>query len=156
MNNGYDALRTRPLFAMRLSVDGFLTVGGPAGNERRVANVPGGSFEGARLRGEVLPGGSDWQTLRGDGAVLLDARIVLRTPDKALIAMTYAGVRRGAPEIMAQLGRGEPVDPAEYYFRITARFETSHPDLDWLNTIIAIGVGERLPEGPSYVLHEIL
>jgi hypothetical protein len=118
--------------------------------------VPGGSFEGLRLRGEVLPGGTDWQTVRSDGAVLLDARIALKTQDDALIAMTYAGIRHGSAEIMDQLGRGEPVDPTQYYFRIIARFETSEPTLTWLNSIIAIGIGERHREGPSYVVHELL
>jgi hypothetical protein len=150
------ALRAQPLFSMRLAVDGFIAVGGIDGEGRRIANVPGGSFEGPRLRGEVLPGGTDWQMVRGDGAVLLDARIILKTQEGALIAMTYAGIRHGSAEIMAQLGRGELVDPAQYYFRITARFETSEPALNWLNSIIAIGVGERHPEGPSYVIHELL
>jgi hypothetical protein len=30
--------------------------------------APGGSFEGERLSGEVLDDGSDWQTIRNDGA----------------------------------------------------------------------------------------
>ena len=151
-----NALQTRPLFTMQLAVDGFLMVGGPVGEARRIANVPGGSFEGARLRGTVLPGGTDWQMLCADGAVLLDARIVLQMEDGALIAMTYTGIRHGPPEVMAQLGRGENVDPARYYFRIVASFTTSDARFEWLNRMIAVGTGQRLPEGPSYTVHEIL
>jgi hypothetical protein len=150
------AVLTRPLFAVQLTVDGFLAVGGPEGHALRLANVQGGSFEGTRLRGKVLGGGTDWQTLRVDGTVLLDARIVLQTDSGALIAVTYKGVRHGPSEVMARLGRGERVDPASYYFRIVPSFATSDPTLDWLNRIVAIGTGQRLPEGPSYLVHEVL
>ncbi|NYT41440.1 DUF3237 domain-containing protein [Sphingomonas sp. R-74633] len=149
------ALDTRPLFEMRLAVDGLLTVGGPAGGERRVGNIPSGTFEGARLRGTVLPGGTDWQTVRTDGVIELDARIVLQTDDGALIAMIYSGLRHGPPEVMARLGRGETVDPAAYYFRTLPRFATADPRYAWLNRIVAVGIGHRLPEGPVYFVHEI-
>jgi hypothetical protein len=150
------ALGTRLLFTLHLSVDAPQTPGGPAGAERRVGNIPDGRFTGDRLAGTVLPGGGDWQTLRADGATLLDARILLRTDDNALIAMTYSGVRHGPPEVMARLGRGEEVDPAAYYFRIVASFATSAPRYEWLNRIVAVGTGHRLPAGPIYNLFEIL
>lgn len=149
-------LRTRPLFTLQVAVDPPYTPGGPAGAETRIGDIPGGRFEGERLSGTVLPGGSDWQTLRGDGSVLLDARIVLRTADEALIAMSYTGFRHGPAEVMAQLARGEEVDPAAYYFRILPRFSTSVPAYAWLNGIAAAGIGHRLPSGPVYSVFEIL
>ena len=36
---------------------------------------------------------------------------------KALINMTFQGLRHGPPEVIAALGRGEVVDPATYYYR---------------------------------------
>ena len=60
-----------------------------------VGVIEGGSFEGERLSGEVLAGGNDWQTIRSDGCVKLDVRIVLRTDDNTLIGMTYQGLRHG-------------------------------------------------------------
>jgi hypothetical protein len=149
-------LRTRPLFTMQVMVAPPYTPGGPAGAETRIGDVPDGRFEGERLSGTVLPGGSDWQTLRSDGSVLLDARIVLRTHDDALIAMSYTGFRHGPAEVMAQLARGETVDPTAYYFRILPRFSTSAPGYAWLNGVAAVGIGHRLPEGPVYNLFEIL
>jgi hypothetical protein len=149
-------LRSRPLFTMELSVGAFLTVGGPEGSARRIANVLGGTFDGDRMRGIVLPDGTDWQTLRGDGAVMLDARVVLKTHDGALIAMTYAGIRHGPPDVMARLTRGEHVDVESYYFRIAPTFATSEPRYEWLNRIVAVGTGQRLPGGPRYDVHEIL
>jgi len=149
-------LRSRPLFTMELAVSAFRMVGGPEGGGLRIADVPGGSFNGERLRGAVLADGTDWQTLRGDGAVLLDARLVLKTHDDALIAMTYIGIRHGPPEVMEKLSRGEYVDNGSYYFRITPAFRTSDPRYEWLNRTVAVGVGERLPAGPRYMVHEVL
>lgn len=149
-------LRSRALFTLELRVSTVMKVGGPEGSPRQVADVPGGSFKGERLRGAVLANGTDWQTLRGDGAIMLDARLVLKTHDDALIAMSYAGIRHGPPEVMARLARGEPVDSASYYFRISPVFATSDPRYEWLNRVVAVGTGERLPAGPRYEIHEIL
>jgi hypothetical protein len=55
----------------------------------------------------------DVETLRADGAMRPDVRLVLRTDDGALIFMHYAGVRHGMPEVMARIARGEVVPPAE-------------------------------------------
>jgi hypothetical protein len=69
-------VRTRPLFVMRLDVRKLLIVGATPGGFRRIGVVPGGSFEGERLSGEVLDGGSDWQTVRGDGSTTLNVRLI--------------------------------------------------------------------------------
>ena len=96
----------------------------PSGN-RRIGLVAGGPFQGERLRGSVLPGGADWIIVRSDGATTLDVRLVLETDDKALIGMTYRGLRHGPAAVMERLNRGEPVDPADYYFRTAIVFETA-------------------------------
>ena len=148
-------LKTQPLFVMNVAVGTVHAPGGPTGAERRIGDLTGGSFTGDRLSGVILSGGTDWQTLRSDGATLLDARVILRTDDDALIAMTYGGIRHGPPDVIARIARGEEPDPASYYFRITATFATSAPSYDWLNRIIAIGIGHRLAGGPVYNVFEI-
>jgi hypothetical protein len=150
------ALETRPLFVMRLNVRPVLDLGSTPAIHRRIGIVPSGRFEGDRVSGTVLEGGSDWQTLGADGSVLLDVRLVLRTDDGAMIAMTYRGVRAGPADILARLDRGEPVAPSDYYFRIGALFETSDARYGWLNRLVAAGTGHRLPTGPVYTLFEIL
>ena len=44
---------------------------------------------------------------------------------------------------MARLARGEAVAPYEYFFRTVMRFATSHPAWRPLNTVMALGVGQR-------------
>jgi hypothetical protein len=141
---------------MRLDVRKLQIVGATPGAFRRIGVVPGGAFEGERLAGTVLDGGSDWQTVRGDGATMLNVRLVLKTHDEALIGMTYQGVRHGAPEIVARIESGDMVDPASYYFRIAPSFETAAAQYDWLNRIVAIGIGHRRADGPIYSVFEVL
>jgi hypothetical protein len=149
-------VRSRPLFVMRLDVRKLQIVGATPGAYRRIGVVPGGSFAGERLSGEVLDGGSDWQTVRNDGATTLDVRLVLRTEDGALIGMNYRGIRHGPPDVVANIEKGAVVDPASYYFRINALFETASPKYDWINRVVAVGIGDRQADGPVYSVFEVL
>lgn len=149
-------IRTRHLFTLRLRVGGSQAIGVTPVGDRRIGLVEGGTFEGERLRGTVLPGGADWIIGRPDGAMVLDVRLVLHTEDGAMIGLTYRGLRHGPKDVMDRMARGEPVDPGSYYFRTVGSFETAAPRYEWLNRIWAIGTGERPPEGPVYDLHEVL
>ena len=149
------SVSTRPLFVMRLDVRPLQLIGATPGGVRRVGVVPGGVFEGERLSGQVLDGGSDWQSVRSDGSITLDVRLVLKTHDDALIGMTYRGLRHGAAEVMRRLDQGEAVDPADYYFRMLPMFDTAAPAYAWLNGIVAVGVGHRLASGPVYSVFEV-
>jgi hypothetical protein len=94
--------------------------------------------------------------MRPDGVTTLNVRVVLETDDKALIGMTYRGLRHGPPSAIERLARGEAVGPPEFYFLISVAFETASTKYDWLNRIIAIGTGQRPPEGPIYDIFEVL
>ncbi len=152
------SLGVRPLLAMRLQVDGPTILGRGPAHDRRIGIITGGQFDGPHegLSGTVLPGGSDWQTVRADGTWTLDVRLVLKANAGDLIGVTYRGYRRGPPEVLARLARGESVDPSEYYFRSTPLFETASERFAWLNGIVAVGIGHRFPDGPVYSLFEIL
>ncbi len=149
-------LRTRQLFVIQLEVRPLLQVGGPADAYRRVGIVSGGEFKGSRLSGDVLDGGNDWQTARADHSTKLDVRLPLRTHDGALICMTYGGIRSGDSQVLARFDRGEQVDPAAYYCRIAPVFETADRRYQWLNQLIAVGIGDRTEAGPFYNIFEVL
>jgi Protein of unknown function (DUF3237) len=148
-------LRTRPLFVLREQVPRLLVVGQTPNAFRRIGVIQGGSFEGERLSGEVVSG-NDWQAVRTDSCIKLDVRLVLRTTDGELIVMSYQCLRAGPPDVIEKMDKGESVDPRSYYFRMNPMFETSAPKYDWMNRIIAIGTGYRLPDGPIYSIFEVL
>lgn len=150
-------LKSRPLFDLSIALHPIQEIGRTPAGERRVIPVSGGHFNGERLNGTILPhAGSDLLLLRTDGAFQQDVRLTLRTDDGALILMTYRGVRHGSPEVNQRIARGEPVSPINYYLRIVPFFETAASDYSWLNTIVSIGVGERLSNGARYQVYEIL
>ena len=147
---------SRPLMRLQVVVPPPQKLGVAPHGTRVIAPITGGTFEGGRLRGKVLPGGGDWTLLRSDGVLELDLRITLSTDDGALIFMTSFGLRHGPPEVLAALARGEAVDPSRYYFRTAPRFETSAPRYAFLNRLLAVSRGDRRPDGPIYTIEEIL
>ena len=149
-------IRTAPLFTIMLKVGRVQDLGKTPFGGRRVAPVLGGTFEGARLKGTVEEGGSDWLLLRPDGVLQLDVRLTLKTDDGALIGMTYRGYRHGPAEVIDRLNRGEEVDPAGYYFRSAPFFETAAEKYAWLNRMVTVATGHRLPTGPIYHVFEVL
>ena len=123
---------------------------------RRIAEVSGGVFEGPKLRGTVLPAGGDWIIIRPDKVMQLDVRVTLKTEDDELIYMTYRGVRHGPDDVMERLNAGDDVDPSDYYFRTAPFFETGSEKYAWLNGIICVSKGQRLPKGPVYQVYQVL
>ena len=81
-------IRTRPLMKMIIAVAKPVVVGETPAGLRVNVEVTGGTFEGDRLKGEILGGGNDWIIRRPDGTAQLDVRRVLRTDDGAVSNMT--------------------------------------------------------------------
>ena len=149
-------LEVRPLFVFQIKVSPPSVIGATPGHDRRIGEITGGQFEGERLRGRILSGGSDWQSLRKDGATTLNVRLVMQTEDGELIAMTYLGIRHGPREVLERIARGESVNPSEYYMRATPYFETAAPSYEWLNRLVSVACGHRVAGGAIYQVFEVL
>jgi hypothetical protein len=149
-------LTTEFLFRMVLSVGAPQMVGPTRNGELRVVPVTGGTVQGPALDAEVLPGtAADWLRVDADGTAHMDVRLTLKAASGGIVYMHYSGIRTGAPEVLARLNSGQPVDPSEYYFRIAARFETGSAELAWMNKVVAVGVGQRPPSGPTYDIYAV-
>jgi hypothetical protein len=122
---------------------------------RRIIAILGGTVTGPRLEAAIVPGGADWQIVRADGVVELEARYSVRTPDGVEIAIVNRGLRRAAPDIMERLSRGEPVDPALVYFRTVPTFEAPSGPYDWLNRSVFLGFAARLPDKVHIRIFEV-
>jgi hypothetical protein len=133
-------------FALSVGVAPALEVGQTQAGRRRVIAITGGAVAGPRLSGIVLPGGADWQVIRGDGVAELEARYTLRAADGALIGVVNRGLRHGPEAVMRKLIAGEPVDPGAYYFRCTPVFETAAPAHLWLTRTVFVASGARHPD----------
>lgn len=129
-------------FITHVDVAPIMDFGQTARGHRRVVPILGGTFEGPGLKGTVLPG-ADWQLVRPDGVLELEAKYALKTDDGVLISMVNRCIRSASPEVMAKLNAGEPVDPKDVYFRTTPTFETADPKYAWMMNYVFLGSGER-------------
>ncbi len=144
------------IFAAQVAVDPPLDLGDVGKGVRRIVPISGGDFAGPQLRGKVLPGGADWQILRGDGVAELEARYTLCTDDGALIYVRNHALRHGPADVMAALAAGRPVDPSSYYFRGATFFETSAVRYAWITKRIIVCTGQREPAGVKLKFYQML
>jgi hypothetical protein len=151
-------IQTELLFDMSMDIDQGTVqqVGMTSRGTRLIGYITGGTFAGPRLKGDLLPGGGDWLLIRPDGIRELDVRLTLRMDDGHLIYMAYRGIFRIAPELLQRILHGEAVDPSGYYLRSTPVFETAAEHYSWLNQIVTVGIGTRIPTGLQYTVYTIL
>ena len=133
-------INTEFLFTLALEIH-VSSLGETQYGNRRIFHFDGGSFEGPKLKGKVLPGGGGSSLIRRDEALEVDVRLILETEDRHQISMAWKGLRHGPNEVMDRLYRGESVDPRSYYFRTTPYFETGSEKYGWMNRICAIATG---------------
>ena len=98
-----DEPRFQHLYDMTVQLEPPQMIGQTPQGNRQIFYVRSGTFEGPRLKGELLPGGGDWFLLRPDNVGELDVRATLKTHDGALIYATYRGIFSASPEAWAKL-----------------------------------------------------
>lgn len=147
-----EAVAAEPTLAtpqLRFVLEATVLIGTPLdqglqdGVRRRIVPITGGRFAGPHLSGEVLPGGADWQSIRGDGTTDVHARYTLRADDGAVIDIDNPGIRRGPVAVLRRIAAGEVVDPSLYYFRTTPRFTTPPGPHAWLAEGVFVGTAAR-------------
>ena len=141
---------------LQVEVGAPIEVGRVAGGLRRVIPIVGGRGVGRGFSVRVLPGGADFQLVGSETMARLEARYVLETDGGDRIYVHNDAVRAAAPEVMARLVRGEPVDPGDVYFRCLPRFECAAPALAWIGERVFIGAGVRRPQAVEMRFFEVL
>lgn len=131
-------------------------VGETAHGLRRIIPITGGTVQGPKINGEVLSGGADWQIVRKDGVAELEAHYQFKTDDGVIIYVKNIGLRVATPEVAARIGRGEQVNPSEYYFRAVPKFEAPTGKYDWLNNRIFVCTGQRNPDSVVIKVWQLL
>jgi hypothetical protein len=144
-------------FEARVAVDTPRVVGPSSYGLRRIVPITGGIVSGPAFEGRVVSGGADWQFVRPDGVLSIEAKYTLESKEGVLVMVTNRGVRRGPADVIEKLGRGEPVDPSMYYFRTAAEFEAPvGSKYEWMNRSLFVGVGERQANTAVIKFYEVL
>jgi hypothetical protein len=123
-----------------------IEVGTTRRGRRRMIPIVGGQARGHGWTARVLPGGADYQLVVGDTHAELQAHYVMETDAGDLIYVHNEAVRSAPAAVTARLLRGEPVDPAQVYFRCLPSFETASAALGWINDRLFAGSGLRHPD----------
>lgn len=139
------SLNHRHLTTLDLEIDGEaiekIGASTPAGS-RIIVPVLGGAFKGERLSGTINSRGHDWVVMRPDGSFSIDVRMTLKADDDVLIYLSYRG----------RFLAGEP----DYSLVIVPEFECGHENYQWLNDVVAVGVGERGNGRATYTIYEVM
>lgn len=101
-------------------------VGEVVSGHQRIIPITGGSFEGPRIRGRVMPGSADWNLARSDGVTVVSAAYFLRTDDGVYIKILNQGVNPTG------------TTPSRPRFTIPS-FEAPIGPYDWLNKSVFVG-----------------
>ena len=128
---------------------------GPAGS-RQIFDVTGGSLEGPRLKGRLLPSGADWMLIGPDGVGRLDVRGTFETDDGAHIYVQYHGILMLNDKVAQALAGGGELEYGDTYFFTAPRFETGDERYAWLNSMVTIGEGRLLPNAVEYRVYQVL
>lgn len=141
-------------FTLDIALAPPIEIGNVPGGFRRVIPRVGGTFDGPLLRGEIVPGGADWNLARPDGVVHLWARYTLRTDRDEYVMVTNEGWGTQDQGTMTQIFAGHAAERAGWYCRTTPRFETGAPRLAFLHESVWVG-SLQPPTEPDRVVVDI-
>ena len=117
-------MQTRYVFTITAKIGEVTSAGDIGHGVRRIIPITGGEVRGENINGKVCPFGADFQIIRPNELIELEAKYAFETDDGAVVYVENKGLRFGPVELLQKLKRGEPVDPKLIYFRTVPRFET--------------------------------
>ncbi len=148
-------LQTRYVFTITAHIGGVVTAGETGHGVRRIIPIVGGEVRG-EVNGKVCPFGADFQIIRPNELIELEAKYALQTDDGAVIYVENKGIRFGPVELLQKLKRGEPVDPALIYCRTSPKFETGHEKYRWLMERLFVASGARHADRVVIDVHQVM
>jgi len=149
-------LRTQYVFTITAEIGDVTTAGELGHGLRRIIPITGGEVRGEKVNGKVLPFGADFQVIRPNELIDLEARYAFETDDGAVVYVENKGIRFGPVELLQKLKRGEPVDPRLIYFRTVPKFETGHEKYRWLMQHIFVASAARHADRVVIDVHMVL
>lgn len=116
-----------------------------------------GWAKGPKISGTILQPTGDWLRIMPGGSFRVDARMVVKTDDGALIYVTYGGVISVSKENFGRMVSGGTLTSDDMYFVTTPSFQTAHPDYAWLNHVQAVGkvAAVKGGGGDGFVTYEV-
>src|SRR6202000_425141 len=149
-------LHTRYVFTITARIAEVTTAGDLGHGVRRIIPIIGGEVRGERVNGKVLPFGADFQFIRPNELIDLEAKYAFETDDGAVVYVENKGIRFGPVDLLQKLKRGEAVHPGLIYFRTVPRFETGAEKYRWLMENLFVAAAARHPDRVVIDVHQVL
>jgi hypothetical protein len=149
-------LSTRYVFTITAHIGEVTSAGDIGTGVRRIIPITGGEVRGEHVNGKVCAFGADFQIIRPNELIELEAKYAFETDDGAVIYVENRGIRFGPIELLQRLKRGEPVDPRLIYFRTVPKFETGSEKYRWLMQSLFIGSAARHADRVVVEVHQVL
>jgi hypothetical protein len=149
-------LKTRYVFTLTVAIGAVTTAGETGHGVRRIIPITGGTVKGEGINGKIFAFGADFQVIRPNELIELEAKYAFETDDGAVIYVENKGLRFGPVDLLQKLKRGEPVDPKLIYFRTVPKFETGHEKYGWLMENLFIGSAARHADRVVIDVHQVL
>src|ERR1700759_2376256 len=149
-------LQTKYVFTITAHIADVTTAGDIGSGIRRIIPITGGEVKGDDVNGKVLPFGADFQIIRPNELIELEARYAFETDDGAVVYVENRGMRFGPVDLLLKLKRGEPVDPKLIYFRTVPKFETGAEKYRWLMEHIFVAPAARHADRVVIDVHMVL
>ena len=149
-------LETKYVFTITANIGAVTTAGDIGSGIRRIIPITGGEVRGEGISGKVCAFGADFQIIRPNELIELEAKYAFETDDGAVVYVENKGLRFGPVELLQKLKRGEPVDPSLIYFRTVPKFETGHEKYRWLMQHLFIGSAARHADRVVIDVHQVL
>jgi hypothetical protein len=150
------ALRTRYVFTITANIGSVTSAGDIGHGVRRIIPIVGGEVRGEAINGKVCAFGADFQIIRPNELIELEAKYAFETDDGAVVYVENKGIRFGPVELLQRLKRGEPVDPELIYCRTVPKFETGSEKYRWLMEHLFIGSAARHADRVVIDVHQVL
>ena len=149
-------LETRYVFTLTVRIAEVTTAGNIGHGVRRIIPITGGTVKGEGINGKVCAFGADFQIIRPNELIELEAKYAFETDDGAVVYVENKGLRFGPVELLQKLKRGEPVDPKLIYFRTVPKFETGSEKYRWLMENLFVGSAARHADRVVIDVHQVL
>src|SRR6266576_3607002 len=150
------ALQTTYVFTITVHIGGVTSAGDIGHGVRRIIPITGGEVRGVGISGKICAFGADFQIVRPNQLIELEAKYAFETDDGAVVYVENKGIRFGPVELLQRLNRGESVDPKLIYFRNVPKFETGAEKYRWLMENLFIGSAARHTDRVVIDVHQVL
>ncbi len=126
------------VFTLEVELLSPVVVSDTSSGQRLFIPIVGGTANGPRLTGRVLPGGGDWAVERASGEMDIHAHYLIQTDDGVVIEVDNRGHWRERPDDMP-------------YFVTAPVFSTHDSRYRWLSRGVFVGMAHEV-DGTQIVI----